>query len=613
MSFRRPPRHLLPAALVLFVALVVRVWVLVEGSDAPTFLVPVVDARTYDLAARGLAGGLGLDYRFFWQPFFYPVFLGVTYALSGGSILVAKVVQLVLGVATCWLTLRVGRRLAGETAGLIAGLICAVYGPLIFFETELLATGWACFWAILLLDRLSLAHPDGARRGWLFTGLIAALAVLTRPTFLPAIALASAFVLWRSPVRAWLPRAALLALGFAVFVTPVAIMGMEVAGYASFLPASGPMNLFLGNHREPCETLTIRPGEAWQELTRQARPAKAGDLRANRDHFGALLVDEVGQHPGAVLSGLLRKSVQVFSSRELPRNVDPYFQREYSPLLAVLMFRVGGFGFPMGVLLPFAVWGAWVGRRRLPGAFLVFVAVYLLGVVAVFVSARYRMPMVPALAILASVGIVAVVDAIRARRARVLVAAGFTMLAVLAAAVLPGPFCEEQVDYRAETLYAVGYARHSAGELDAAAQAYEQALRSRPDYAELLNQYALLRSQQDRWSEAIALWTRAVRVDPGNFAVRMNLARACAMQERHGDALAHYEAALAIEPSDADALLGSGFALLGVGRFDQGVERLERALDLRPEYGARLPAVIDALTAQGRADLAARLRSRIRP
>lgn len=611
MSLRELIRHRhAPAALVIGVALLVRVLVLLEGRDAPTFLVPVVDARSYDLAARSLAAGQGFDYRFFWQPFFYPTVLGAIYQVTGASILAAKVLQLLLGVATSWMTLRVGRRLAGPAAGLVAGLICALHGPMIFFETELLATGWACFWAIFLLDRLTVARPDGALRDWGLIGLLTALAVLTRPTFLPALGIALVFVLWGSARRQWLPRLGLAAVGFALLVAPVALLGSQVTGSTGFLPASGAMNLYLGNNHEPCETLTIRPGEAWAELTRQARPQTAGDLRANRTYFRARLADELGSHPAAVARGLVRKGVQVMSSRELPRNVDPYFQRDYSPLLSVLMFRIGGFGFPMGLLLPLAVWGTWSARRRFPPVFFAFVATYLAAVVLVFVSARYRMPMVPAIAILAATGSISLVRAVREGRRRELVAAAACIGLVVALATVPGPFCEEQVDYRAETLYAVGYSLHTSGDLDDAAHWYGEALRSRPRYPELLNQFGLLRSHQDRWAEAIALWSQAVRLDPDDRAAHLNLARGLAHENRYDEALAQYAEVLRRDPDEPDALLGSGMALLGAARFEEGVARLERALELRPDFAARMQPVIDALVARGREDLAARLRVR---
>jgi heat shock protein HslJ/4-amino-4-deoxy-L-arabinose transferase-like glycosyltransferase len=597
---------------VLFVALFVRVWLLVDSMDAPTFYYPVVDAATYDLAARSLVDGNGLDWRFFWQPFLYPVSLAGIYAVTGGSILAAKIVQLLVGVATCWLVLRVARRLFGPGTGVIAGIACAMHGPMMFFEGELLATGWATFWAILLLDRFTLARLDDPPRAWALTGALCALAVLTRPTFLPAVALATVVVLWKARGGMLVMRGGTLIGVFFLLTIPVAMLGSVTASHPSFLPASGAMNLYLGNHHEPCETLTIRPGEGWKELVGRARPAGEGDLVANRAFFREQLEQNLADHPGAIVSGIGRKLVQVFSSRELPRNVDPYGQNEWSRSLSDLMFRLGGFGVPMGFIIPFAFVGAWTARRRIPRVFYVFVGIYLLAVVAVFVSARYRMPVVPALCILAAAGLVSFVEAIRARQVRAVFVTSSTFILVALLASLPGPFCEEEIDYRAETLYAVAYAQHNKGEREKAAVTYQQALAQRPDYVELINQYALLMSQQGRSEEAIRLWTRAARLEPGNLTVRLNLGRAFAIQERHAEALEHYEAALGIQASNADALLGAGFALLGVARFEEGVDHLERAIRRNRAFAGRMPVVIDGLRSVGRGDLAARLEAEVR-
>jgi tetratricopeptide (TPR) repeat protein len=276
------------------------------------------------------------------------------------------------------------------------------------------------------------------------------------------------------------------------------------------------------------------------------------------------------------------------------------------------MFKAGGFGFPMGLLIPLAVVGVWSTRRRLPPAFFTFVGIYLLAVVAVFVSARYRMPMVPAIAILAAGGLAALVQAFRERATRSAAVLVGVMLAFMLLGSVPGPFCEEEIDYRAETLYAVGFAQHSAGELDRAALTYAEAVEQRPDYVELLNQYALLRSQQGRKAEAIDLWSRAVRIEPGDLAVRLNLGRAYASLERHAEAFEHYDAATRIDSGKADAWIGSGFALLALARFEEGVDRLERGLQRDPQYASRMPMVIDALRGRGEFDLADRLEAAFR-
>lgn len=64
------------------------------------------------------------------------------YTFTGPSVLVIKALQALLGSITCVLTAGLGRRVVGPRAGLWAGLMAALYGPLIFYEAaELLAAG----------------------------------------------------------------------------------------------------------------------------------------------------------------------------------------------------------------------------------------------------------------------------------------------------------------------------------------------------------------------------------------------------------------------------------------------------------------------------------------
>lgn len=114
--------------LVFLLALAVRLLYLIDSADLPTFHQPIVDAETYDAMARSaLANGRFSD-PFFWQPFFYPAFLVFIYAGTGGSLLAAKLAQLLVGSLTCVLIARLARRLQlSPRATLAAGLIGALY------------------------------------------------------------------------------------------------------------------------------------------------------------------------------------------------------------------------------------------------------------------------------------------------------------------------------------------------------------------------------------------------------------------------------------------------------------------------------------------------------
>ena len=278
-----------PELILVLAALALRLVYLVQSADIPSFAMPLVDSEVYDRAARALAAGDGLGEPFFFQPFLYPFVLGLIYLFTNGSIVAAKLMQAVLGAATCGLVADLGARVADRRTGLVAGWITAVCGPLIFFESELLAAGWAAFFSVLLVRLLLAARDAPSPRRLLGLGVTAGLALITRPTFLPFVVVAGVWLaatLWRrhgpTPALRWFAAAV---AGTALVVVPVAGAARAVTGEAHALPASGGLNLHLGNNPEPCATLTIRPGQQWHELVTAPMAAGAESLWQQDRYF----------------------------------------------------------------------------------------------------------------------------------------------------------------------------------------------------------------------------------------------------------------------------------------------------------------------------------------
>ncbi|MHC4344856.1 MAG: ArnT family glycosyltransferase, partial [Planctomycetota bacterium] len=169
-------------------AVLVRGVYLYESSDNPTFRAPVVDSLTYDQMARRLLAGEGLTSDFFWQPLFYPLFLAGVYRVSDFSILAVKVIQMILGAVTCLLVLRLGQRLFDRQTGILAGLIAVFYMPMVFFEQELLATGWAAFCSVAVVLCLLRAREKPTLWRCFILGLTGAFSIIVRPVFLPFFA-----------------------------------------------------------------------------------------------------------------------------------------------------------------------------------------------------------------------------------------------------------------------------------------------------------------------------------------------------------------------------------------------------------------------------------------
>jgi tetratricopeptide (TPR) repeat protein len=364
----------------------------------------------------------------------------------------------------------------------------------------------------------------------------------------------------------------------------VAALTADRTGRFRFTPASGGLNLYLGNNPASCATLTTRPGQEWQELA-VAAPRRAGyeGLWGNHDYFMARSREWVVANPGGWLAGAVGKGLQFLSSREVPRNVDIYLFRRWSTLLGSGVWKWRGFGFPFGLLLPLAVLGVVTRWRQLPRPLLLYLLLYPAAVVLVFVSARYRVPIVPVAAIAAAAGALTIVDRFQARRWRALAVAGAVAAASLLVAVLPGPFCQEQ-DLEDEYWFLVAASHLRGGDKPRSIECLRRAVELDPGYFEARYQLGSMLLEAGELTEAAANLERAVAERPDSGVARRELGMALGRLGRFDESLRQLERAVELAPLDARAHNNLGVLLAQMGRLEDALVVLERAVSLDPEY-----------------------------
>jgi 4-amino-4-deoxy-L-arabinose transferase-like glycosyltransferase len=182
----------------------------------------------------------------------------------GPGLMAPRLLQAVIGAATCVLIYWIGRKVLSPAAGLAAGLIAAIHGPSLLRDAAITPDALALFFCAAALHQIFTAN--GSQRGLLTTsGLCLGLSALARGPMLllaPVVALWLMLDPWLGGGR-WTERAkesagrlAAFAIGLALVLAPVAARnyhassdfvlmatgaggataGLDDAGYREILP-----------------------------------------------------------------------------------------------------------------------------------------------------------------------------------------------------------------------------------------------------------------------------------------------------------------------------------------------------------------------------------------
>jgi Tfp pilus assembly protein PilF len=154
-------------------------------------------------------------------------------------------------------------------------------------------------------------------------------------------------------------------------------------------------------------------------------------------------------------------------------------------------------------------------------------------------------------------------------------------------------------------LLGLGLAEEALGHVDAAVDAYREALEVDGSLAEAHNNLGLILRDKDQLDAAVAELEAAVKADPRLASAQANLALAYEDQGRAPEATKAYEAAIGL--SD-DAMLHANFGLflLGAGNSERAVSELRKALDGAKGDRAVLLAVGNGMRRAGKPDEAVR-------
>jgi len=555
---------------------------------------------------------------------------------------VVRVVQALVGASSCALIATAGMSLFGRR-GALAGVLLAIYPPAIFLDGLLEKSAAVTFFTAALIATLAAPSERMSLRRAVAAGVLLALLALTRENALLLAAPVALWIFFAPRAEASHLRSVAAFIGAAALILTSVGIRNYVVGREFHLTTSqfGP-NFYIGNHAGASgayEALSAGHGNAIDEqedATRIAEQAMGRKLTpaAVSDYWVGRAIDDVRAQPLAWLTLLVRKCGLMLNAQEIADTESQDVYAEWSHVLRVL----GPFDF--GVLLAAAALGVVLTASSWRRLWFLYgiVVTYTLSVVAFYVFARYRFPVVPVMVILAVGGLLAFFDkteregfpvppkprsgeggsrAMNGRGADRPGRLGWSVATAAAAFAIAHLPLEDPRTSRATHYAGIGAAlTKDARRADRAMEFYQRALAEVPALPAAHFGAATLLTRMGRPSEAIPhyeavlqAWPahvesrynfglalaaagqpdearrqlqEAVRLAPDDADARVALAKTLLAVQEPARALEEYERCLAQQPQNVKALVGSGVALTQLGRSRAAIARYERALQLNP-------------------------------
>jgi tetratricopeptide (TPR) repeat protein len=556
--------------MVMALAAALRIGYTLASRKSPFFDHLDLDSRFYDLWAKEIASGDWVGDDVFFMGPLYPYFLAVVYKVAGPSLLLVKLVQAVLGSLTAGMTYLLGKRCFGTTAGLVAGFVAALYVPFIFYDTSILFPVLATLLNTTALYFLYRGVCAGDDKSFLVGGLFAGLSAAGNASILAfgPLAVVFLFVYGKIPLARRLRRVVLFVVGVAVVVTPITVRNGVVGGDFVPLTSNAGLNLFIGNNEKSTGAYVKPDGlDVYTDPSGRsiAEAALGRDLKPSEvsGYWRGRAVEFVRANPARSASNLVRKAFLFWSVYEIPQIEHLPFEKRYSWLLRIPSPTYG-------IVCPLGLLGMLLALRKRKHAWLLFLFVisYSATIVAFFVVARYRLPMVPALMIFAGYTVYWWISAYGRGdwRRLALSIGGFVVLFLL---VHVNFYRIDPLSGYAQSYYRLGIIKEEMGEAAGALSDYARATDLDPSLVPAHLNAGILLSRLGRYDEARAELQRAVSLDADYAKAYYNLGLVYAEQAMNDSALAMMTRAVALEEDYDLAMLGQASIYYEMADFER--------------------------------------------
>lgn len=577
-------------------ALGLRLFFLYQFADTPFYTEHVSDSKIYLALAEAIRNGALPAKAWFMSPL-YPYLIAILGG-AGDPNLLMRLVQCLMGAVTAVMAGRIAQRMWNARAGLAAGLLAAVSPELLFYDSMLLTESLLAFALTVHLVLLLRLEKSGRPRDAVASGLALGVALVTRfSLILYPILLAALYVRARTRgvAPAWRLQG-LLAASALLVILPFTLRNAVVEGVFVPVTSAGGYNFHAGNNES---------AQGWYNVPEGVDIAKDpnGELAAERAAGRELTSSEtssywfsvagrwISDNPIRFIGLLGRKVLLFFHSADIEQTglSMGFIRREYGTILDLPLP-------PFLVLLGFAITGYVLVLRARQGTVVlpVLSVALVLSTALFFIAGRFRVPLIPVLAVYGGIALQEAFAAFREKRFMPRIQGAGIGLGTVLLLVVVQPSFTEVYEREYQTLGDMAFRNR---EYAKAETLFTRSLAERPTPDVYVNRGNAL-AAMGRIAEALPMYDSALALRPRHTLALFNRGNALMQVERPEQAYQAWLEAARSDPNFGPAHRNMGILLLRAGRPAEAAAALERAAAHEQDAAVREAILRDAATAR---------------
>lgn len=588
---------------IFLLAFLIRIVHLLLIKNNPLFLNLLLDAKEYDEWAKDILENDWLSRSHDFMSPAYPYFLSLIYLIFGHSIIIAALIQIVLGSINCVLIFLITLKIFNYSElnsssvtplhknavliGTVAAVMAALYGISIFYEAMLLKVVLINFLNLLMILMLLYGIEKISFKYFLFAGMFLGLSLFLRPNiylFVPFVL----FWLWTLREQINFKRVIYYFIafcaGFVIISSFFWARNYSINHELVLTSGHGGMNLYVGNNPyDLYRPWDFSPDTRYEHIAfvNEARRLTGKNLttmEASKFWYDQSL-KFMREQPLKEMSLLIKKFFIFWNAYEVPLNGQEFQScKNYYPLLR-FPFLTFGFIAPLAFLGIILL----INKNKKVNLLLFYFLAYMAANVMFLIYSESRFPVVPVFFICASFSILWIITQVKEKNyVKFIIAA--VSLAALFYLVNNKYYNIENHGIKAAQYNNFGVIYANGQQYNNAIKEFKKAIIADPVSAEFRNNLANTYLSTGLTDSAIIEYKKALQIKPDMYDIHLKLAQIYSDEKKYENALDEFDEVLHVDSASLEGINGVGIVFAKMKKYKTAEFWFKKALSIDPAY-----------------------------